>query len=68
MKLAKYNSIQFESIHLLRRLTTAEELITGKHKNLKAKLNTIKYNKKRKGDTGKDKKMRHNKIQLKTKR
>jgi hypothetical protein len=33
MKLTKYNSIQFESVHVLRRLTTAEELITGKHKN-----------------------------------
>jgi hypothetical protein len=27
MKLTKYNSVQFDSIHLLRCLTTAEELI-----------------------------------------
>jgi hypothetical protein len=27
----KYDSIQFNSIRLLRCLTTAEELITGKH-------------------------------------
>jgi hypothetical protein len=33
MKLTKYHSIQFDSINLLRRLITAEELITGKHNN-----------------------------------
>jgi hypothetical protein len=48
MKLIKYNSIHFNSVHLLRSLTTAEEQITG---NTKIK-----------------NKMKHNKIQLKTKR
>jgi hypothetical protein len=33
MKLTEYNSIHLNSIHLLGCLTTAEELITGKHEN-----------------------------------